>query len=392
LWFYPHRYIKVFGGGSFVGRSGSVTNLFNLDNSLTSTVVDYEQKYAYGGVRVNHRGRMFRAEYGGIDYTNKENSYLDQSRRWIKLRGFVPIPGYEWVRLTGGYLNYRTWYIHKDIEIKSNKGWGGAILELPKNFTLKYNFIFERTTSDSDLVATDNIANTIYLSYVRPGQVGLTVGYQNDIKDDFEDIVKANSYYFSGWYKPNSSFKFRSEFGFRAEEVDAGSRHIGDEDRNRFKISGRYKNMEYGSIELKFEVKNRNNDQLGSESDFSRLALNGTAKLADYADLSVGYSYSVGEYSNIEEEFKFSDHLIYGDILSHEYYNVSGGGGIVYYRSKRDLDVESITLRFNGRYRFLEDHFLEIKYNIHNFDDFLVNDLYYTSNIIEISLIKNLSL
>ncbi len=391
VWVYPHRYVKIFGSGSFIGRSGSVMELFNIVDAATPTAVDYEQKQASGGFQVNYRGRVLRAEYGGINYINHEDNYLDQSRRWFKIRGFGAVPQYEWVLLHGGFMNYRTWYKHKNIEIQSNKGWGGSTVNLPMNFAVSYNFIFERTTSDSDKVGTDNIAHTFYASHLWPRFAGITVGYQNDVSDDFEDIVKSNSYYLSGWLKPQTHLELRSEYGFRAEKVDEGSRLVGDEDRNRFMISVRCHKPQRGSGRLKYEIKQRKNDQLGSDVDFRRLTFDGTKTIGEYADLSVGYSYSIGEYTNREQQFEFRDHLLYGDVMSQEHYNTRGGVGVVYYRSKRDTDVESISLRFSGRYRFQDNYYFEIKYNAHNFDNFLVNDEYYTANIVEFYLIKDLS-
>ncbi len=388
---YPHRYIKIFGGGSYIGRSGKTVDLMSLGNPMVGTAVDYVQKQAYGGAQINYRGSMLNAEYGGIDYVNHKNSNLDQSRSWVKLLSIASIPEYEWVVLSAGYRHYQTEYLHKDIAISSNKVHAGTRLRLPQNFTLSYNFIFDRTASDSDKIATDNIGHTFYVSHLWPTLAGLTVGYQYNTTDDYEDIVKSNAYFFSGWLKPAAMFEFRGEYGFRAEEVDEGSRFVGDEDRNRFKISGKYRNPDYGSIRLKFETKTRTNDQLGSKLKFSRTAVDADIAIPDYGQISAGYSYSMGDYTDIEETFKFRDHQVYADLISREYYNLTGGAGIVYYRSRRDLDIESINLNFSISYRFLEINRLELNYNADNFDDFLVNDLYYTSNIVEINLIRNLS-
>jgi len=88
----------------------------------------------------------------------------------------------------------------------------------------------------------------------------MTIGYQNDVSDDFEDIIKSNSYYLSGWIKPRTCLEIRSEYGFRAEKVDEGSRLLGDEDRNRFMISAKCKKLQCGSGRLKYEIKQRKNN------------------------------------------------------------------------------------------------------------------------------------
>ena len=111
-----------------------------------------------------------------------------------------------------------------------------------------------------------------------------------------------------------------------------------------------------------------------------------------YGTLSGGYAYTVGEYTDIETTFEFCDHFLYADVTAEEYRNVTIGGGITYYRSKRDLDVDRVTVRLKASYRFMEDYHLEGVYNIHNFDDYLIRDAYYTANIIEINIRKDISI
>jgi hypothetical protein len=74
-----------------------------------------------------------------------------------------------------------------------------------------------------------------------------------------------------------------------------------------------------------------------------------------------------------------------------DYKKISAGFGFQYYRSKRDLDTESFQLRFKGGYSFHAHYRIEAVYNVHNFDDLRVTDQYYTSNIVEINLIRKLA-
>ena len=391
LWFFPHRYLKLFGGGSFSNLAGSITDLFNPDGPGAVKNMDYGLKTYHAGMRFNFRGKMLQAEYRTSEYTDNKNADRGQKRSNIKLDALLPVPKYEWIVLTGGFRHFETKYSTTEFKISSNRAWGGATAALSRNFSANYNLIFDRTGSDSDIIATDNLAHTIYLTGISPGHAGLTVGYQNDINDDFADEVRANSYYASGWFTPNSHFEFRGEFGTRAEKVEDGWRLVGNEDRNRLKISGKYFYAAHGSLSLKYENKQRDNDQLGTSADFNRFAADATLKLTKYGEFSGGYSYSTGDYKDLEQEFEFNDHVLYGDITLREYHRLRAGFGATYYRSKRDIDVESFMLHFMASLRFAENHHLEVVYNVHNFDDFLVTDRYYTANIVEINLIKELS-
>ena len=83
--------------------------------------------------------------------------------------------------------------------ISNNRGYGGGTVTLPENVTLKYVGILDRTSSDSDFVATDNMSHVGYVSWEKPQMFGVTAGYQFDVTDDFEDEVRANSIYLSAF-------------------------------------------------------------------------------------------------------------------------------------------------------------------------------------------------
>jgi hypothetical protein len=388
LWFIPHRYVKFFGGGRYVGKSGKMVNLFDPAGAAPAVNVDYTQMDYNVGMRIKYQGRMFQVEYRAADYSDDSRPDRDRSRFKFRMITRLWMPEYEEIVLIGGYRRFETRYDATDFMISSNRVHGGVMLDLPRDFTLNYNFIFDRTGSDSDLVASDNIAHTFYASHVWPGLAQITIGYQHDINDDFYDEVRSNSYYFSGWLKVSDNLEFRGVRGFRSESMEDGTRLVGDEERGRHKLSVKVTDDRYGSLTLKHEGKNRKNDQLGSEADFNRFAADGILGLRDYGELSFGYSYSTGDYCNAVQEYKFNNHLVYGDFTAREYRNITLGLGGLYYRSKRDLDVEEFTVRFEGAYRFVTDYTLKVTYNVHNFDDFLVRDQYYTANIVEMSITR----
>ncbi|MCK4372315.1 MAG: hypothetical protein KAW61_04175, partial [candidate division Zixibacteria bacterium] len=169
---------------------------------------------------------------------------------------------------------------------------------------------------------------------------------------------------------------------------------IGDEDRQKYKFSVKYRCPRDATIAVKVDARIRENEQLGSKSEFVRPTVDLSADFSRFASFIGGYSYARGIYTNVDGGFEFRDHTIYADIVSRECHNFTAGFGGTYYRSKRDLDVEKSWLRFSLGYRFLEDHHVELEYNVHNFDDFVYTsqfDEYYTANIVEIKIIKDLS-
>ncbi|MCP4582463.1 MAG: hypothetical protein GY839_12705 [candidate division Zixibacteria bacterium] len=391
LWVTPIQYIKLFLGGSLIDFSGKTENFLEADIPAAPEDRDYTQTDFKFGTRVLHEGRMIRAEYRSAKYKDDTDASRDQDRRDFRLSAITPVPEYDWIVLSGLYRSFSTEYTDTKFGINSTTASSGARVSLPNNFTVSYKIWFNRAGSDSNLVDTDNLVNSIYITHTWPGNAGITAGYQNDQNDDFDDQLKANSYFFSGWLKPIPALEFKGKLGIRSEEINDGARLIGDEDRTRFKISGKYRHRDKCAMSFYVESKNRKNDQIGSETEFIRFGPNMTGKCKDFVFCTWGYSYSKGKFTNSEQEFEFQDHNIHIDMDVPDYKKASAGIGFHYYRGKRDLNTESFRLRFKGGYKVLDDYRLEAVYTVHNFDDLLVTDRYYTSNIVEISLIRKLA-
>ena len=392
LWFYPQRYVQVFGGGSLVNLSGKLADLYNRNLFGSQTEMDYRQETFNVGIRGNYQGRMLRAEYKALNYKDHKSSDRDQKRSLVRLDGMARVPRFDRVMLTGGFRHFETKYTVNDSKISANTVWGGARAMIVPVVFAGYNFVFDRAGAKTDPVATDNFAQAVFATYENPRKGGVTAEYQFDVRDDFENILKANSFYFTGWCRAVKGFEFRASYGTRAEDVDEGARLLGNEDRNRFQATARYTKENLGSLTLKYEGKQRKNDQIESKADYNQFGVDmSLLHCQKYFVLTVGYSFSDGKYENPEKGFHFKDNIVYGNIETREYYNLTAGFGGQYYRSKRDANVESFSLDFSGGYRILKTYRLEAAYNVYNFDDFLVSDQYSTTNIVEVNLIKELS-
>ena len=346
IWFYPNRYLKVFAKGSLNSVAGQISDLFDPGDNVIAREVDYDRSKYGVGARFKYKGGMFHAEYSTLTYEDNNDELKDQSRNRIRLIGYLPVPGYEWVVLSGVFQKFESKYDATDFKINSTTAKGSIAANFTPELNLNYVTFFNRAGSDSAFVDTDNVAHLIYASYDKPELFGFTFGYQNDVNDDFEDVVKANSYYFSGWFTPYPNYEFRLEHGLRNEEVEEGFRLTGNDERNRLKIYGKYKLSEKGSIKIGFESKERENEQLESQAEFSKYFAEAGCSGSDYFVFYGGYSYSKGDYENTVSTFEFSSQQVYLNLNSNEYNNLTGGFGLTYFRNKLDLDSEGINLLF----------------------------------------------
>jgi len=391
VWFYPSRFLKVYALGSFNSVSGEMRGLFDPAISSISETIDYDRSKYGVGVMFKHLGRMFQAEYNTISYTDNLDESLNQSRERVKLYGYFPVPEYDWLTLSGMLERFETKYDATGFALEATTAKGSVSAELIPDLTATYITYFTRAGSDSDFVKTDNLAHLIYFSYGYQKRLNLTAGYQYDVNDDYEDVVESDSYYLSGRFNPLEEFELSGLYGRRIEEVDEGARLVGDEDRTRFKLQGKFDKKKKGSLMVGVENREREYERLGSEADYVRYFAQSTLENLEYFNISAGYSYSKGDYDNSGVDFEFESQQVNLSINSREYKHLTGGFGLNYFRSKLDLDTENINLMFTGAYHFKGGHRAEITYRVFNFDDFLFLDQYYTENIVEINLIKSFS-
>ena len=391
IWFNPNRHVKVFASGKFISVDGEVEDAFAPGLNSITRELDYLSSQYGAGIRIKHQGRMFHAEYNTVSFADQLDDMKDRSSNRYRLIGYLPVPDFEWLVLSGLLQRFTTEFDDTEFGFKSTTARGGALVHTPWDITLNYITMFNRAESDSDFVATDNVSNLIYASYMKPRTFGITAGYQNDVNDDFEDQVKANSYYFSGWLKPRSYLELNAEYGSRAEEVEEGLRLTGNEDKSRVKAFAKYSRSGMGWFKAGFENRMRKNDDIESEVDFNRYHFDIYVDDLTLCSLGGGYSYSKGEYENSESRFEYSSNQVYVNVNTMEYRGFIGGFNLAYFRNKLDLDEESINMTFRGSYRFLGGNRAELIYRVFNFDNLMLLDHYYTENIIEFNLIKSFS-
>jgi hypothetical protein len=61
-------------------------------------------------------------------------------------------------------------------------------------------------------------------------------------------------------------------------------------------------------------------------------------------------------------------------------------GGATYMKIRENLDIEKSMAFVEGDYALPRGYHLEIKYNVYNYDDYILLSRYYTANVVRINL------
>jgi hypothetical protein len=58
--------------------------------------------------------------------------------------------------------------------------------------------------------------------------------------------------------------------------------------------------------------------------------------------------------------------------------------GVTYLDIGRDLDIEKTIVFVESALKLFDRYHLEVKYNVYNYDDYILLDRYYTANVVRV--------
>ena len=101
---------------------------------------------------------------------------------------------------------------------------------------------------------------------------------------------------------------------------------------------------------------------------------------------------AVFAWGRLAGKFDSDSHIVTGRIEFNRIKNLRLAGGATYLDIGRDLDIEKSMLFAEGSFKVLNDYHLEVRYNVYNYDDYILLDRYYTANVVRINLAYDLHL
>ncbi len=389
FWWRARPWVKLYGGLGVIKKSGDVLDLFGPEAGVSANGVDYSHWSYHTGLTFQRHRRVAQIEFRRSTFSDDLDYNNDRSTIRFRASATVPVPSYEHLMLNAGYLFYRNAFERRIDTLNAHTFWGGARFANRDGYLVRYSFIFDRARRTGDLTDADNVTHAVYIGKSWHRRGGVTAGYRYRMNDDALDELTGSGYYVTAWLRPVEDFSLKAGYGSEELEVNEGRTLTGTTERSRGWASARYRN-EFGWVRVKVQNRQSDNDDIGSSIDYTRVATDLSVELSKYGVAAGSYSYGKGEYVNSAGEFEYDEHIISGDITSKEYRNFTLGFGGMYFRSRRDLNIESFSVRFSGRYRFENGLGLEFGYSSHNFDN--LDDLspvyseYYTDNIVRIGL------
>ncbi|NMC43903.1 MAG: hypothetical protein GYA46_08285 [candidate division Zixibacteria bacterium] len=392
----PLKYFHFFGGFDLARKHGGWVLPYEFRGDTTVVGTDYTQSSISIGAQTFLAGGTLRLEYRTFNFSDELYTDGDRDARQFSVTAFLPIPRYHRVTISGGYHYRRNRHDWTETELVTRTGWGGVRAMLPLGWSLDGRFLFARNKHSVGYAETDNVVTTLAAARSWPRWGGVRVGYENRIADDLIDRTVANILMAAGWVKPDPRISLRGRWSTRLKEVKTGATLLGDEDVTRYQFGVRFQDTLHGDLSLQYQGRVRTNDDLDTRVEYTAVTAAVTVDRLRYGTAMVTYSYYLGTFENraavAPDNYEFSDHVITGSLRTMSWRHIRGNLGGTYYRSRRDRDVEKFGLSIGAEYDLRPDLTLDATYRAVNYDDFLVNDRYYTGNIVTVNITKGFRL
>lgn len=381
----PLDWLRVSGNVNYLTREGDRLAFPSGTTGAPGTRYDNALKSGEVSAAVN------RNRYGGAmtfrlsDYNDELDAAFDRRGQVMSARLHGPCILYDkWTHLVRGA--YGTSELsNADLEYTfSSFAYTGVVAPVDA-FQFRYNFDASRVEDDAADFRTDRVQNNFDATWFHPfGQVSGGYGYETNDDDD------ALTHY-HGW-RAGTVLRYGK---YVTARVDYAGRNktdleeltlLKDVESSRFRgklqvqpvealtLGGGYTRREREFPDIRVEV----------EGD----AAHGFARYtyAGWGAISAHYNYADDTYEDLVAGFDSRSDIVTGRVDFERIKDLRLAGGMTYLDIGGDLDIEKSMVFAEGVYTLQNNYHIEVKYNVYNYDDYILLDRYYTANVLRINV------
>jgi hypothetical protein len=388
----PTDWLRITGNYSIQGRTGDRLGEPEGNGSFLGSSYDYDLQTGFFEAQAVKGPRNFALGYETSSFKDGDLPEADRRGGIFSARMGGPLFLLE-DRLThylrGSYGKQELTEVDTEYELSTFQYLG--ILRPAQALQFKYRFYFSRIDNQVTRLKTDNVRNDVDLVWYHAlGNVFGGYGYVTN--DDDRTLTENNvwrlgtSLGYKNWVRGKVSYASANKTD--QEQLTL----LKDIESSRFKASITSQPTEVLSVGVGYVDRIREFPVINVKATGQRYSAYGRVDLAGLGAVMVDYAYSLDEYDDRVAGFEADNHTVTGRVDFTMIEDLRLTGGVTYLDIGKDLDVEKSILMFEGEWAFLDDWFVEAKYNVYNYDDYILLDRYYTANVVWLNLGYNLSI
>jgi len=263
-----------------------------------------------------------------------------------------------------------------------------GILALLQQLQFKYRFYGSRVDDEATQLFTDNLINDFDLVY-RDRWGSVSAGYGWEALDDDRSVTTYNNLR-GALYLQSSGNKVSGSVAFASRDKEDKEKQtlLQDTETTRLRAKIDYNPNTEFSLGGSYATRNRSLNDISTQIEgnmanaYARYHHKFSSGIGEVGTkLSVNYQYADDDYDNRVGSYKTRSHFVTAKIDA--FWNkLNLGTAVTYMDIGQDLDIEKSVLSFWGGYTFADHWEARVKYNVYNYDDYILADRFYTANIV----------
>lgn len=378
----PLESLNLLANYDYNNRNGQRAS-YPLGTTGTWLSSGYDYTQHNGGLEAQYiRGRRGGAlRYDFTHFANRQDEQTDRQGHLLSARFNTPCNFYDnWSHfLRFAYGKHDV--INADVYFTLLNFQYTSIVKPAQWFRFKYNLYVNRIDDTATKMATDDIRNNFEADfYYKYGRV--FGGYGYEINDDDRYLTDYNTYAVGGTFDYEKRVYAKVSYANRAKTDQEKLTLLKDIESERIRadlkltitddlvIGGRYIEGERVYPDINTSAKGtRTNGYLNY-------------KLPVWFSIWGDYVYRVEDHNNLVGKFNTNGHVVTSKLTFDRIRDLYLGFGETYLRIREDLDIEKSILFFEAEYTLADAYHFELRYNVFNYDDYVMTERYYTGNIV----------
>lgn len=266
-----------------------------------------------------------------------------------------------------------------------------GIVRPARDFQFRYRLDLSRVENDVDGLQTDLVRNDVDLTWYH-ARGSLTGGYGYVTNDDDRSLTSYDDWRVGGTFRHGKLLQAKASYSASDKQDQESLTLLKDIESSRLRASLQSQPVGPLTLGVSYVERDRKLPVIGVSANGQRYGAFGRYAWEGMGAVCVDFSYSDDEYADRIGRFRADNATVTGRVEVDAITDLKLSGGVTYLDLGQDVDIEKSILSFEGHYDFAHDYFVEVKYNVYNYDDYILLDRYYTANVVWLNVGYNLSI
>jgi len=387
----PMKSLVLSGDLNRITRTGDRLSFPPEPGTLLGTVSSLGTRYDNALLNSQFGAEYHRGRAGGAvsvqlsDYSDDLNGTADRKGQVWAARLYAPMPFYNrWNNLFRASYGTRK-LTDGGVEYKMSSFQYTGILAPRESYQLRYAFEASRVKDNALDLQTDRIQNDLDATWFHKyGNLNAGFGYETN--DDDITLTDYMSWHAGGSFRPDKRLNVRFEYNGRVKNDQEDLTLLKDIESASYR--GRLEIRPNDRITLGGEYAKRRREMPDIQVVVSGITAGAFARYEQpkWGAASLDYTHAIDEYDDRLAPFNVVTAITTARVDLSRIKNLDLASGVTYLDIGRDLDIEKSIVFVEGGYKFAGRYHLDAKYNVYNYDDYILLDRYYTANVVRVNL------